>query len=398
MLKRLLDFVRPKVKKQDFFPAPDIGCFNTIQSVASMMKDYSHVALRIEVGSITKVSADAIVNSTNRLLIAGGGLDWAIHSAAGPGLQKELAPHGQCDDGQVVVTGGHNLSCSNIIHTVTPVWVEDASSSFEKLRKCYQNIFKAAHELGCRSVAIPAIGTGVHETPIAISAQIAKEEYRDFFSGYEGSISEIIFVLHTPSDFNIYRESLECFDLLPRKVDFLTSVSKKFDCSNIILHGDFVVHVEPSSTNVARAFLYGPDTELLDIGIENDRLIIESRASKPIALSLMVHHLESIKFVGSGEINIHGAYGELSVVIDGAINLVSDAEIGRLQLDLEGAGNADLGVEVRALSLVHEGEFDVTATITEVLRVSKNGMGDVDISGAPATVEIKDNGIGKITY
>lgn len=398
MLKRLLDFVRPKVKKQDFFPTPDAGFFNAIENVASMMKDYSHVAIRIEVGSITKVSADAIVNSTNRLLVAGGGLDWAIHSAAGPGLQKELATHGQCEDGQVVVTGGHNLSCSNIIHTVTPVWVVHASSSTEKLRKCYQNIFKSAHELGCRSIAIPAIGTGVHETPIAISAQIAKEEYRDFFSGYEGSISEVIFVLHTPSDFNVYRESLECFDLQPRKLDFLTSVSKKFDCSNVILRGDFVIHVEPSSTNVARAFLYGPCAEWLDIGIEFDQLIIESIAPKPVALSLMAHHLESIKFIGNGEINIHGAYEELAVTIDGTINLVSDAEINRLHLDLEGSGNVDLGVGVSALSLTHEGEFDVAATIPEFLRVSKNGMGNVYIFGSPTTVEIENNGIGKITY
>lgn len=132
-------------------------------------------APRIQVaqGDITRETVDAIVNAANRALKAGGGVDGAIHRAAGPALQRELDGIGGCPTGQARLTGGHNLPARHIIHCVGPVWYGGGQDEDRLLESCYRAAFALARAHAIRSLAFPAISTGIYGFPRDRAARIA---------------------------------------------------------------------------------------------------------------------------------------------------------------------------------------------------------------------------------
>lgn len=129
--------------------------------------------IEVVVADITTLEVDAIVNAANRTLLGGGGVDGAIHRAAGPGLLAECRGLGGCETGAAKVTGGHDLPAKHVIHTVGPVWGGRPDETDPKLAACYANALDEAVRLGCRSVAFPAISTGVYGYPADCAARIA---------------------------------------------------------------------------------------------------------------------------------------------------------------------------------------------------------------------------------
>lgn len=132
--------------------------------------------IEITTGDITRISADAIVNAANESLLGGGGVDGAIHRAAGPALLDECRVLGGCPTGEARVTAGYNLPARHVIHTVGPVWHGGAEGEDDLLRSAYRNSLKAARQLEARRVAFPAISTGVYRFPVARAAALALDE------------------------------------------------------------------------------------------------------------------------------------------------------------------------------------------------------------------------------
>jgi len=124
-------------------------------------------------GDITQQCVDAIVNAANSSLLGGGGVDGAIHRAAGPELLAECRLLGGCAPGEAKTTSGYGLSARHVIHTVGPVWRGGGEGESETLAACHENAVAVAAELGCRTVAFPAISTGIYGYPIELAAGVA---------------------------------------------------------------------------------------------------------------------------------------------------------------------------------------------------------------------------------
>ena len=147
-------------------------------------------------GDITKLSVDAIVNAANTTLLGGGGVDGAIHRAAGPELLAECKTLGGCRPGEAKITRGYLLPARFVIHTVGPVWSGGNRGEPETLASCYRNSLRVASENGIRTIAFPAISCGAYRYPIADAALIAVETTCEFMRE-DDSISQVSFVVST---------------------------------------------------------------------------------------------------------------------------------------------------------------------------------------------------------
>jgi O-acetyl-ADP-ribose deacetylase len=158
-------------------------------------------------GNITHLAVDAIVNAANSSLLGGGGVDGAIHRAAGRELEYECRLLGGCKTGQAKLTKGYNLPAPYIIHTVGPVWNEGTLGEAELLGSCYQNCLAIATDKGFKTLAFPAISTGIFKFPLDRATHIAVRTVREFLQ--ENALPETVsFVCYENEAYNAYKKLL----------------------------------------------------------------------------------------------------------------------------------------------------------------------------------------------
>jgi O-acetyl-ADP-ribose deacetylase (regulator of RNase III) len=163
--------------------------------------------LKLLRGDITTLAVDAIVNAANTTLLGGGGVDGAIHRAAGPELLAECRTLGGCRPGEAKITRGYRLPAAHVIHTVGPVWSGGTRGEPETLSNCYRNSLRLAVAHGLRTIAFPAISCGVYRYPIAAAARIAVETSSEFLREND-SLAEVTFVVSSDEIEAEYRRLL----------------------------------------------------------------------------------------------------------------------------------------------------------------------------------------------
>jgi len=161
-------------------------------------------------GDITNVeTVTAIVNAANTSLLGGGGVDGAIHRAAGPELLKECRTLGGCRTGEAKITGAYRLPCKYVIHTVGPIWHGGDHGEQELLADCYRNSLEVAVEHNIRTIAFPSISTGVYHFPVQLAAEIAVKTVRKFLDEHPDRIDVVMWVLFDERTEEIYKREVE---------------------------------------------------------------------------------------------------------------------------------------------------------------------------------------------
>lgn len=160
-------------------------------------------------GDITQVHVDAIVNAANTSLLGGGGVDGAIHRAAGPLLLEECKSLGGCKTGEAKMTKGYNLPARYVIHTAGPVWNNGNHHEPEVLADCYRNILLLAQAKGIKTLAFPSISTGAYRFPVELAAAIAIKTVKAFIHAHPDVFEKITFVLFSNRDLDIYQEAFQ---------------------------------------------------------------------------------------------------------------------------------------------------------------------------------------------
>lgn len=149
--------------------------------------------IEVVFGDITKLDVDAIVNAANKTLLGGGGVDGAIHRAAGGELLEECRTLNGCETGQSKITKGYNLPCQYVIHTVGPIWGGGNRNENELLKSCYLTSLNLAKEYGIKTIAFPAISCGIYHFPIDRACKIATDTVKEFISKND-CFDKIIFI------------------------------------------------------------------------------------------------------------------------------------------------------------------------------------------------------------
>lgn len=176
-----------------------------------LKSDKNHTALdKLELiqGDITKLEVDAIVNAANKTLLGGGGVDGAIHRAAGSELLKECKTLNGCGTGKAKITKGYALPAKYIIHTVGPVWNGGKYDEIKLLTNCYLNSLKLASRHGLQTIAFPNISTGVYHFPKDKAADIAISTVTDYLKE-DDTIEKVYFVCFDQENYTIYKQKLE---------------------------------------------------------------------------------------------------------------------------------------------------------------------------------------------
>ncbi len=172
------------------------------------MDTYLDGRIEIVVGDITKLAVDAIVNAANSAMSGGGGVDGAIHRAAGPELLAACRLVGRCPTGQARITDGFRLLAKKVIHAVGPVWDGGGHHEPELLASAYRNSLRIAIEAGVKTIAFPSISTGIYGFPIELAAPIAVDEVVSALAA-SSQLERVVFCCFVDEDADVYREVLQ---------------------------------------------------------------------------------------------------------------------------------------------------------------------------------------------
>lgn len=172
------------------------------------MPDTVNSRISVVLGDISQLRVDAVVTAANEALCGGGGVDGAVHRAAGPGLLAECRTMGGCPEGEARITSGYKLRARHVIHAVGPVWDGGDAGERETLAGCYRASLELAGQHSLASVAFPCIATGVYRFPQDEACRIAVETVRDWLSGHEFP-REVVFCCYLDEDFDLYRARLD---------------------------------------------------------------------------------------------------------------------------------------------------------------------------------------------
>lgn len=159
-------------------------------------------------GDITKLRVDAIVNAANRSLLGGGGVDGAIHRAAGRELYEECKALGGCKTGEAKITKGYKLPAKYVIHTVGPIYGRENGREAELLANCYKNSLKLAVDNNIKTIAFPSISTGAYGYPLKEASEIAITTVKKFLDDEKDHVEKVYFVAFSEADFKVYQNLL----------------------------------------------------------------------------------------------------------------------------------------------------------------------------------------------